>query len=191
MHIFRKNYLKAGTIAVIPHGGYRGRENQSLEGARWLKWISEEEDVYIQHAFNGKEKIIGPYRVDGYAEKTNTVYEYNGCCWHGHTCISNRKQKVPNSPQTMEDVYEKWLTRKRWLLDHGYKVVEMWSCQMRKDLKRNPEMKNFFEEIDDLPQPLNLRNALRGGRTNATSLYYKCGPGEKICFVDVCRYFLK
>jgi len=25
-------------------------------------------------------------RVDGYCLETNTVYEFLGCFWHGHTC---------------------------------------------------------------------------------------------------------
>ncbi len=38
MHIFRKNFLKHGSIAVIPSRGYKTHQNQSNEALRWLKW---------------------------------------------------------------------------------------------------------------------------------------------------------
>ena len=41
MHVFRRNYLKPQTIALVPHGGYRRQENQSGQALRWLKWISK------------------------------------------------------------------------------------------------------------------------------------------------------
>ena len=30
------------------------------------------------------------YKVDGYEPISKTVYEYNGCKWHGCLCLSNR-----------------------------------------------------------------------------------------------------
>jgi G:T-mismatch repair DNA endonuclease (very short patch repair protein) len=28
--------------------------------------------------------------VDGFCAQTKTAYEFNGCCWYGHTCQSFR-----------------------------------------------------------------------------------------------------
>ncbi len=77
MHVFRRNFLIAQSIGIIPHGGYRGKENQSLEGLKWLKWVSDQTGRYIQHAGNGHEKQIGKYKADGYHKESKTVYEYN------------------------------------------------------------------------------------------------------------------
>jgi hypothetical protein len=51
-----------------------------------LKYLSTTEGVCIQHARNGGEKEIGPYKVDGYYENENGqkyVLEFNGKFWHG------------------------------------------------------------------------------------------------------------
>ena len=55
MHVFRKKFLKPETIGIVPHGGYRKNEMQSVIAIKWLKWISEKEDLDIQHARNGQE----------------------------------------------------------------------------------------------------------------------------------------
>jgi hypothetical protein len=78
MHVFRKNYLKPQSIGLVPHGGYRRRENQSDQALRWLKWLSESQDIRIQHARNGGEKKVGRFKVDGYDPESKTVYEYHG-----------------------------------------------------------------------------------------------------------------
>ncbi len=57
--------------------GYRGEENQSIIAMKWLKWISTEQNLRIEHARNGFERKVGGYKVDGYHEPTHTVYEFN------------------------------------------------------------------------------------------------------------------
>ena len=49
-----------------------------------IKWI-ESISTDIRHAENfGEYSIPGTkFKVDGYDEKTNTVYEFHGCFWHG------------------------------------------------------------------------------------------------------------
>ena len=64
--------------------------------------MASKNNIYIQHALNGGEKQIiinnQTYKVDGYCEKNNTVYEFYGCFWHSFpTCyrsnIINNKHK--------------------------------------------------------------------------------------------------
>ena len=77
MYTFRKNFLKPESIALIPPGGYNRLENQSAKALRWLMWISESQDLDIQHARNQGEKKILQYKVDGFCEANNTVYEFH------------------------------------------------------------------------------------------------------------------
>ena len=46
-------------------------------------------NIQIQHALNGCEKQLTInnqiYKVDGYCDKNNTVYEFYCCFWHGCT----------------------------------------------------------------------------------------------------------
>lgn len=45
----------------------------------WMDYVAQTEGVNIQHKLNtGTEKRIGPYPVDGFDSKTNTVYQFHG-----------------------------------------------------------------------------------------------------------------
>ena len=39
----------------------------------------------VQHALNGGEINICGAKFDGFNHKTNIVYQYHGCFWHGST----------------------------------------------------------------------------------------------------------
>jgi non-ribosomal peptide synthetase component E (peptide arylation enzyme) len=63
------------------------------------KYLSITEGVHIQHARNGGEKEIGPYKVDGYYENENGqkyVLEFNGKFYR---CLRVRRQT--SSPKTV------------------------------------------------------------------------------------------
>jgi hypothetical protein len=77
--VFRYKFLKPDQIGVVPAGGYRRQENQSVMALKWLKWLSYSQNVRIQHKLNGGEYQIGRYKVDGYIAETKTCYEFNGC----------------------------------------------------------------------------------------------------------------
>ena len=75
-------------------------------------------------------------RVDGYAviNGVETVWEYNGCSFHGCPCVKN---PVPNHQENLQ----KWIERKAKLEVNGCKVIEMTCCEWRdklKDIRRNP-----------------------------------------------------
>lgn len=94
---YRKHHLPINQIAVIPHGGYRKEERQSIIALKWLKWISHRTGERIQHKvgksayqffqmqnaisfqLNGGEATVGPWRVDGLCGKR--IYEFMGCYW--------------------------------------------------------------------------------------------------------------
>ena len=80
--VYRTNFLKKDTIAVF-NNDRQLKIKQSIVAAKWLSYISEKEDLYIQHVRNDGEKRVGDYSLDGYCEETNTAYEFQGCFWHG------------------------------------------------------------------------------------------------------------
>ena len=77
--VYRRLFLKPNKIGVVPHGGYRRNDKQSIIGLKWLKWLSVEQNISIQHARNGPENKVQQYKVDGYCKEQNTVYEFHGC----------------------------------------------------------------------------------------------------------------
>ena len=80
--VYRTNFLKKDTIAIF-NNHRQWKTKQSNNAVTWLSYISEKEDLYIQHVRNGGEKRVEPYSLDGYCEETNTAYEFQGCFWHG------------------------------------------------------------------------------------------------------------
>ena len=80
--VYRTNFLKKDTIAVFNNDRQR-KINQSIVATKWISYISEKEDLCIQHGRNGGEKRFGNYSLDGYCEETQTAYEFQGCFWHG------------------------------------------------------------------------------------------------------------
>ena len=80
--VYRTNFLKKDTIAIFNHHRQL-KIKQSIVAVKWLSYISEKEDLCIQHARNGGEKRFNNYSLDGYCEETQTVYEFQGCFWHG------------------------------------------------------------------------------------------------------------
>jgi len=82
-HIFRRNNLEKGTIAVIPEKGYNAETKQSFKALNWLKFVAENDSVNIKHARNGGEFKLGDNLIDGIDEKNKKLYEFNGCYYHG------------------------------------------------------------------------------------------------------------
>ena len=80
--VYRTNFVKKDTIAVF-NNDRQLKINQSNVAAKWISYISEKEDLYIQHGRNGGEKRFNNYSLDGYCEETQTAYEFQGCFWHG------------------------------------------------------------------------------------------------------------
>jgi len=59
----------------------------------WLLHMEETDGVQIKHCRNGQEyslRELPRFSVGGYCPDTNTLYEFFGYFWHGHTCQSFR-----------------------------------------------------------------------------------------------------
>ena len=80
--VYRTNFLKKDTIAIF-NNDRQWKIKQSNVAVTWLSYISEKEDLYIQHVRNGGEKRVERYSLDGYCKETNTAYEFQDCFWHG------------------------------------------------------------------------------------------------------------
>ncbi|XP_070546210.1 uncharacterized protein [Ptychodera flava] len=182
--VLRKNFLKKDTIGVIPDHGYIQRRNQSVIALQWLEWITFKNDVNIQHVHNGGEKKIDRYWVDGYDDESNTVYEMHGCYYHGcPRCYEDHDIVNTKVEKTMADLYQSTQDKMRFLRCHGFRVIEKWECDFKKEIHENQELQEFVKSLD-LQEPLHPRDAFFGGRTNATTLYHECVDDEEIHYVD-------
>ena len=179
--------LEKDTIASEPLRGWGGRRvNQSPAAFEWLAW--EGRDKILKHAHQGGEFRPLPgrhYTVDGYHEETRTVYEFDGCFWHGcPTCFPHRHEAHPRHlGRTMADVFKDRNKKHDLLREAGYHVISKWECEWKRERTSNPDIQDFLKD-HHVPQPLDPRDAFFWGRTNAYSLYYKVKEGEEVHYYD-------
>ena len=133
--------LSPGLVWTLQNGKFKKKpltnRQHSFESLQWLYYQQTKYDQTIQHAFHQGEKVIfldKQYKVDGYAKINGrkTIFEYNGCTFHGCPCISNPTEKDKQDRIN-------WIKRKTQFQNHGYKVISIFSCEWKKDLK---QMKN-------------------------------------------------
>ncbi|KAJ8032374.1 putative DNA polymerase [Holothuria leucospilota] len=185
--VYRRKFLTQETVALVPHHGYRRRDNHSKKAMQWLAWQSQVEGVRINHARNGGDDGMTGFKVDGL--QNMTVYEFHGCVWHGcPRCQIDRCKNVPGSNFSMEDAYLKTVKKTKLLRQNRYRVVEMWECDFDRLVAADPKMRAFIKALP-YRDPLNPRHAFFGGRTNAICLKYQTKPGEKIKYIDVCSLY--
>lgn len=84
----------------------------------------------------------------------------------------------------MEELYER--TRNRiFELKRHYDVEVMWECELKRQLRENPERRQIYDSIF-IPQPLDpRRDGLRGGRVEPFCFAYECRSDEEIIDIDV------
>ena len=190
--IFRRNFMKKNSLAIIPEKGYNAEQKNSNKCLSWLKYLSTKHNYSIQHSRNktndsiGGEKRIGPYLLDGYCARTNTIFEFHGCLFHAcPKCYPN--------PNTWNSLLQKTIGFIR--LNHNKRIafiknnmpnsifVEIWECEFDELCKNDLEFKEFIK-INPIHEPLLPRDALYGGRTNAFKLHHACDEDTRIHYFD-------
>ena len=183
MTIYHSNYMPKETIAIVPESVKT--DNFSKMSIMWLNYVSN--GVNIQHALNGSEKKLTidnkTYKVDGFCEENNTVYEFYGCFWHG--CPKCFKPNIINSKnqKDMGTLNDLTIEKRDTIKNAGYNHVSIYEFHLTKNKDFRKFANNFTQEI---VEPLNPREAFYGGRTNATKLLYNFKENECGCYVDFC-----
>ncbi len=96
----------------------------------------------------------------------------------------------PVNGRTMQDLCLDTVKKIGYLREKGFNVIEMWECNLKKELERNEEMRYHFERCD-LVDPLEPRDAFFGGRTNAAKLLHECKGQEKIRLVYCAKVVMR
>ncbi|XP_055714784.1 uncharacterized protein LOC129808904, partial [Phlebotomus papatasi] len=185
MKAYRKKYLTPNTLAITPKNNYNSNflQMQSKISLKWLVYMKETSHSNIKY----EVKLRGSrYIADGYDEASNTVYSFEGCFFHGHTCFLNRGHAFSKKPNdNMQSRYESTLKRLDHIRQLGYNLISIWECEFRRMLDADPvlaERLNNHPEVVD--SGFDLRSAVYGGRTEVFRTYYKCRPGDKIYYYD-------
>ena len=79
----------------------------------------------------------------------------------------------------MQQLYEDTFEKVYHLKDQGFQVIEMWECDLLKEMEHDEDMRRYFEEYE-IVEPLQPCDAFYGGRTNAAKLLHECQDDEEI-----------
>ena len=105
----------------------------------WMDYVMEKEGINILHARNHINEVhIGPYLVDGYDPISRTVYEFNGCHFHGCSDCKKDQDELGKERKMHTETKEKYLRHK------GYNMKIMWEHEFKELRKSNPELKQFI-----------------------------------------------
>jgi hypothetical protein len=96
---------------------------------------------------------------------------------------------IGNTEKTLEDRYEETMARLQKIKDVGYNVVSIWGCEFRKLLRKTPGLENELCSHPYVENAINIRDALHGGRTEASKTYYRVKDGKQIRYVDVISLY--
>jgi len=146
-----ENTRKQVIIICKKHGEFKQTPNDHLSGngcikcgegnyskicIEWLNKISKDENINIQHIGNIGEKIIKlngkKYKLDGYCEEKNTIYEFYGDLWHGNPLKFKREDINPINKKTYGELYDKTIKREIELKNAGYNIITIWENDYKK-----------------------------------------------------------
>ena len=145
------NSKSAVIITCREHGEFQQTPNRHLAGTNcpkckpksysklaieWIEFVAKSMRLKnVQHAENGGEvQIPGTrYWVDGYHERSKTVFEFYGDCFHGNPALYKpRSTPHPYSALTARQLHKKTLARESELRELGYTVICIWESEYRK-----------------------------------------------------------
>ena len=197
---WRKCHLTPETVAVQPPNGWKGSQtNQSTKARRWLAWTNHRlrrdaalEADRVRYVDNGGEVRVENLLVDGFDARTSTVYEFNGCFFHGCIrCYPKQRFSVSRArgDRTLHELYDATQSKRKTLETAGYRVMTKWECDWDRECRDDDTLRTW---LDDHPivEPLQPRDAFFGGRTNAVKLHHRVtAPGETIKYQDVTSLY--
>ena len=151
MNVYRSKFMQKDTIGIIKDD--EKTETFSKISMNWLKWISDTQNIHIQHAMNGGEyniTIVG--KVGGFCKATNTIYEFQGCLWHGCEKCYTKDTINPCNQMEMGELQNKTKIKNKKITDLGYNLIEVYECELTK----NSDFKKWPNENDvKIITPLN------------------------------------
>ena len=213
----QKSEFVSTPIAKEPAGGYNAMDTHSVESIMWLNYESHKRGIKIQHArtLEGEFKVpnpngshMRPLRVDGFSKSTDgcsqgLIYEYLGCLYHGCELCFNyntpehlsdsvleRYPLHPHSKLSMLELNRLTKQRGKYLRSLGYEVITMKECVFKTMLANDSDL-IAFAKANPIVDRLSPRDALFGGRTNATRLFAgkELTPGYEIAYGDITSLY--
>ena len=82
------------------------KQSSSKMATEWLEWKVHKGTIFICHQMNNTEKRIGERKipVDGFHGPSQTVYQFHGCFWNGHSRHLNKGKEMNEVRKTYDRV---------------------------------------------------------------------------------------
>jgi hypothetical protein len=122
----------------------------------WLEFLMTKLQINIINIKNEKEhRITGSFKLaDGYCKELNTIFEYDGCYFHGcPKCYTNRDHVNTRCNKTFQELYDRTIEKETFCKEQGYKYISIWECDW-KFIKNNCDKSS--EYIQSLNNQLNI-----------------------------------
>jgi G:T-mismatch repair DNA endonuclease (very short patch repair protein) len=116
----------------------------------WLAWMEFNTGKRLETETTSGERRLGRHNlpVDGFCQDTNTVYQFNGCFWHGHGCTLDSSKD--HAGKTAKQRREETLVKEQYLRHLGYKVNSIWECHWSKIVNQTPQIKLFLKAYNEV-----------------------------------------
>jgi G:T-mismatch repair DNA endonuclease (very short patch repair protein) len=193
---FRRQFLQPDTIGITPVSGYGQQRKNSMFATSYLDLLEKKIGRKIT-----REHRIGYAYADGFDEETKTIYEINGCHWHG--CLTchpfERDRKNAGTEMTYNKAYELYTEKMEFYNNltrviGGLSIVSKWECEIRQEMRQDRELRIDMNKRMDYYRKLqevggcDLRDSYFGGRTNNRKFFGICdGEDEWFEYVDFTR----
>jgi len=127
-------------------------------------------------------------KVNWYCAETREVFEYLGYFSYRCQCMPNPHKPIGYTGVILLNRYEETQARLQKIRDAGYKFISIWGCEFRKLLYDNPYLKIELCSHPYVEHSPIIRDALYGGRTEATKTYYRLNHGGEsiMLMLSVC-----
>ena len=86
----------------------------------------------IPNTKENRQIYIKPYKIDGYDDKTNTIYEFFGDYWHGNPKIFSKNNINCNVKKTFGELHKNTFRRLDNLKSRGYNIKWIWESDWNK-----------------------------------------------------------
>lgn len=162
MAAYRHKFMSVDTIGYFSMA--RDRTRILAQEVRWLEFLNYSQFLSLKLPTLTIDSHPEVEHVRCSAIDDSRLYIYRDCLEYGcPKCFPTQASKR----ETHEDQMAR--LAKAGLLE----VTVMWGCEWSRQCRTDPETKKFFLDFGELwHEPLRLRHAFYGGRTNAAQLYF-------------------
>ena len=119
-------------------------KNHSHSQITWIDYISNKDNIFIQHMLNGGEHKVGKYKADGYCKQNNTIYEYHGDYFHGNPDIYDKHEINTKVKKPFGLLYENTIKKKEYIKSKGYNYIEIWESEWIRFLKTIKKVQKIY-----------------------------------------------